>query len=217
MTCTDVRARLALLVYGDLPAAEAKQVREHLACCPSCEKEQAAVSGVRDLLDAVPAPTVRVDLPRLYGDATRAQAQRWRRVAIAAMAAAAAIVAAVFLTRFEVRVERNQLVLRWGAVPAPQDQPPAPVPPRNEPAPAPVALASAAEIEQQLRLLRELVQAVSNDTDLRDERRQQEIARLRGRMHTLEQQVTQLRLTTEKDVSALYAAQFPEKQKGASQ
>jgi hypothetical protein len=163
---------------------------------------------------------VAVDLPRLYRDAAAGQTRRlrrWRGVAVAALAVAAAVVVALLLSRLEVRIDDHQLVLRWGAVPAPPDQTPRPAPPREELPMIPAPIASTAEVDQQLRLLRELVQAVSNDADLRDERRQQEIAQLRGRMHGLEQQMTQLRLTTTQDVSALYAAQIPVKQKGASQ
>jgi hypothetical protein len=219
MTCTDVRARLALLLSGDLPAAEADEVRQHLASCPSCREERTAIVQLRHLLDAVPAPAVAVDLPRLYRDAAEGQARRlrrWRGLAVAALAVAAAIVVALLLSRMEVRVDAHQLVVKWGAAPASPDPAPSPIPPAEERPAAPAAAVSTAEVEQQLRLLRELVQAVSADADLRDGRRQQEIAQLRGRLHGLEQQMTQLRVATERDVSALYA-QLPEKQKGASQ
>jgi len=217
MTCADVRARLALLLYGDLPPAEADEVRQHLARCPGCCDERTAVAQLRHLLDAVPAPAVAVDLPRLYRDAAEGQARRlrrWRAAAVAALAVAAAVVVALLLSRLEVRVDAHQIMVRWGAIPPPPDQPPPLAPPPEE---RPAAVVATAEVEQQLRLLRELVQAVSANADLRDERRRQEIAQLRGRLHGLEQQMTQLRLATEKDVSALYAAQSSDKQKGASQ
>jgi hypothetical protein len=220
MNCAAVRARLASFEYGDLTDAEADQVREHLRRCPSCAQERSAVTEVRRLLDAVPAPAVAVDLPRLYKDALSGQVRRlrlWRGVAVAALAAAA-IVAALLLSRLELRVDANQLVLRWGAVPAAPDPKPVPPPatPRQEESPVPPPLMSTAEIDQQLRMLRELVQVVSNDADQRDERRRDEIARLQGRVHGLEQQLTQLRLAMARDV-ALSAARLPEKQKGAPQ
>jgi hypothetical protein len=217
MNCADVRAWLPGLLYGDLPDDEAGQVREHLARCPSCRREEAAVAQVSRLLDAAPAPAVTVDLARLYREATDRQARRlrrWRRVACAALAAAAAVVLAVLLSRLEVRLDSNQLVLRWGDVPAPQEAP-APAP---RPQPVEVVTpqtAAIGEIEQQLRLLTELVQALSNDADQRDERRRQEVAVLRARMQSLQQQLNEFRAATEKDVSALYAAQFPEREKGA--
>jgi putative zinc finger protein len=217
MTCTDVRARLPLLLSGDLAAAEVDEIRQHLTRCPSCQEERTAIVQVRHLLDAVPAPAVTVDLPRLYRDAAEGQVRRlrrWRGATVAVLAAAAAVVVALLLFRMEIRMDAHQLVLRWGAVPAQPDPPPAPVPPREERPIAPAPVVSTAEVDQQLGLLRELVEAVSNDADLRDERRQQEIAQLRGRMQGLEQQMTQLRLATERDLSALYATQLPEKERG---
>jgi hypothetical protein len=219
MTCTDVRARLALLLSGDLPAAEVDEIRQHLTRCPSCREERTAIAQLRHLLDAVPAPAAVVNLSRLYRDAAEGQARRlrrWRAATVAVLSAAAAVVAVLLLSRMEIRMDAHQLVVRWGAVPAPDPVPP-PAPPREERPTVPPPVVATAEVEQQLGLLRELVQAVSNGADLRDERRQQEIAELRGRMRGLEQQMRQLRVASERDLSALYAAQLPDKQKGASQ
>jgi len=221
MNCTTVRVQLPALVYGDLPAGEADEVRAHLVRCASCRKEHTTLMEMRGLLEQTPAPAVTVDLPRLYREAAAQQARRWRRwrrIAFAAVAAAAVVVLGVFLSRMEVRLDGNQLVLRWGAVPNPEP----PAPPQSVPQPPPVVAdapsSSTTAIEQQLHLLTELVQAVSNDADLRDERRQRELSRLRAEVHTLQEHLTELRLATEKDVSALYSAQFPNgKVKGASQ
>jgi hypothetical protein len=219
MNCADVRLRLPALLYGDLSADEARAVRAHLARCPSCQREQAGVAEVRRLLDAVPAPAVAVDLPRLYREAAarhERRLRRWRRVALASLAAAAAVLLTVLLSRLEIRLDSHQLVLRWGDVAAAPEVHPSP-PSMPQPQERSLAAASApltADVEQQLRLLTDLVQALSNDADLRDDRRREEIARLRGQMQYLQQQITQLRLTTEKDLSALYAAQLPEKAKG---
>jgi hypothetical protein len=216
MNCADVRSRLAALLYGHLPPAEADDVRRHLGRCDGCRREQAALVELRRLLDAVPAPPVAVDLPALYRNAAAQQARwltRWRRTVFASLAAAAAVVVALLLSRVELRIDANQVVLRWGAVPAaPQPAPPAP-----QPEPTVITITqspSAADVEQQLRLLGELVQALSNDADSRDERRRHEIDRLKAQMSALQRQVAELRLATEKDVAALYAAQFPEKEKG---
>ncbi len=217
MNCADVRSRLPTLLYGELAAAEAEEVRRHLGRCDSCRGEQAALLGMRRLLDAVPAAAVTVDLPALYREAAARQARRvrrWRRVAWASLAAAAAIVLALLLSRAELRIDANQVVLRWGAVPAaPEPPPPAP---RPEPVPIVVAAApQTTEMEQELRLVSELVQTLSNDADTRDERRRHEIDRLKAQMTVLQRQVAELRLATEKDVAALYAAQLPENKKGA--
>ena len=191
----------------------------HLVHCPDCQAEQARLTQVRSLLDEAPAAAVRVDLPRLYrqvADQHARRLRRWRRIAIAAVAAAAVIVVGVFLSRIEMRFDGNQLVVRWGAVP-PREEPPTP-PPAPAPTPQPVvasAAPSTTDVDQQLRLLSELVQALSNDADLRDDKRQRELAALRTRVQAFQDQLTELRLTTEKDVSALYSAQFPHsKEKG---
>jgi hypothetical protein len=217
MNCADVRARLPALLYGDLPPAETEQVRHHLGRCDSCRNEQANLADVRRLLDAVPAPAVTVDLPGLYRAAAAQQAgrlRRWRRVACASLAAAAALVVGLLLPRVELRLDANQVVVCWGAVPAP----PLPLPPAPRPEP-PVVVAqtpTTAEIEQELRLLNEVVQTLSNDADARDERRRHEIDKLRAQVTILQRQIAELRLTTETDVAALYAAQSPEKEKGTS-
>jgi hypothetical protein len=219
MNCTEVRSRLAGLEYGDLPTDEANAVRAHLVYCPDCQAEQARLTQVRSLLDEAPTSPVRVDLPRLYREAADQQMRRLRRLrrlAFAAVAAAAVIVIGVFLSRIEVRLDSGQLVVRWGTVPAREE----PAPPPSVPSPAPPTVAvspvtSTADLEQQLYLLTELVQAISNDADLRDEKRQRELSVLRTRVQALQEQLTELRLTTEKDVSALYSAQFPNsKEKG---
>jgi predicted anti-sigma-YlaC factor YlaD len=216
MNCADVRRRLPALLYGDLPPGEADEVRQHLGRCDYCRKEHATLAQVRRLLGALPAPAVTVDLPRLYREAAEQQARRlrrWRRVACASLAAAAAVVLAMLLSRAELRLDANQVVLRWGAAAAAPEPPP---PPRPEPQVVVVAQSpSTAEIEQELRLLNEAVQTLSNDADSRDERRRHEIDRLKAQVAALQRQLADLRLATEKDVAALYAAQFPEKEKGA--
>jgi anti-sigma factor RsiW len=213
MNCTNARARLPALLYGDLPTGEADQVRQHIGRCNACRNEHAALARLRESLDAVPAPAVAVDLPRLYREAAAQQSRRLsrsRRVAFASLAAAAALLLTVFLSRMELRLDANQVVLRWGAAPAPLEPPPRPEPQVV----TIVQSASTTEIEQEIRLLNEVVQSLSNDSDLRDERRHQEIARLRTQVAGLQQQIAALRLTTEKDVAALYAAQVTEKEKG---
>jgi hypothetical protein len=218
MNCADARARLAALLYGDLPDGEARDVRHHLGRCDSCRNEYAALADVGRLLDAVPAPAVTVDLAGLYREAAARQSRRlrrWRRVAWASLAAAAAVVLTLLLSRVELRLDANQVSVRWGAAPAP----PEPLPPAPHPEPRVIAVTQAAsttEIEQQLRLLNEVVQTLSNDADSRDERHRNEIDRLRAQVTALQRQLADLRLATEKDVADLYATQIPEKEKGAS-
>jgi anti-sigma factor RsiW len=158
MTCSETRDRLALLVYGDLPPDEAARVRGHLQTCPACRAEEEALGQVRQMLDAVPAPRVSIDLTGVYRRAAEQQARRsrrWRWTALAMTGAAAAVAFIAAALRFEVRVEPHQVSLRWADAPVPAA--PAPTP---TPAPqvlVPKATAPDAKFREQMQVLGELV------------------------------------------------------------
>jgi hypothetical protein len=213
MNCTETRPLLPGLLYGDLPAPIAALVQAHRADCPACAAEFEALRQVRGALDSVPAPSATVDLARLYREAAQRQERslrRLRRVCIAAIACAAAVVLVVGLSRLEVRFESHQLVVRWGTPPPLPEQPPVPIPPPVVVAPLPII----AEIEERITLLGDLVQALSTDSDRLNARRDDEVVALQREIVELQQQLTQLRLATDKDVAALYAAQFVSRKKG---
>jgi hypothetical protein len=215
MTCTEARPLLPALLYGDLPLREAALVRAHLGRCESCRREEAALAEVCHLLDTLPAPEAAVDLGQLYRDAARGSARprpRGGRGAYAVLAAAAAVMLLVLATRLELRFEAEQLVIRWG--PPPAAAPPAPPPP--EP-PVTLAAPPTPEVEERLRLLGDLVQALAADADRRDARQQQELEALRAQILAAQQQMAQLRQSFDRDVAALYSAQFPEAKKGGPQ
>ena len=211
MKCPDARALLPEYVYAGLPPERHKAVEAHLAGCAACRAEVRELQNVRRLLGEAAAPEVRVDVAALYREAAARQARRarrWRRLTAAACVAAAAAVLAAAASRLEVRVEAHQVVLRWGDVPAP-DAPPdgaalAHVPP--PPAPQPPAVT-----EEQLRLLGELVQALAADVWDRDVRRQAEIVRLRALLVDLQEHDARRWSAAERDIDAMYAAQFGRK------
>jgi hypothetical protein len=220
MNCTEVRHHLPGLLYGELKPEEAAAVEAHLHGCPACRDEYAALRQLPVVLDMVPAPAVRIDLPRLYQQAAQRQEhrlRRWRRAALASVAAAAAVLLLVGLLRLEVRLEAHQVVVRWGArpeVPLPAPAP-APAPPIDEPR-ASNPTAAVSEMQDRLRILMDLTQLLAADVETRDRRQQQAMVRLQARQLELEQQLVQWRLATEKDVAALYASQFIAPKKGTS-
>ncbi|HZT83556.1 MAG TPA: zf-HC2 domain-containing protein [Gemmataceae bacterium] len=209
MNCTEARARLADLLYGDLSPAERAAVENHLVGCAACRGERAALEGVRRLLDTVPAPAVQVDVATVYqaaADRQTLRARRWRRAAVALVGLAAALLLAALL-RLEVRLEANQFVLRWGAAPEAPPAPPERVVVERVERPAP-------DLEERLRVLDDLLHALAEDVDSRDAQTQKDVARLRARLAELQAQNHEHWTETERNVAALYAAHFRVSRKG---
>jgi hypothetical protein len=199
MKCTDVRASLPLLIYGDVPPEEEAELRNHLAGCPVCRREHEAIQGVRRLLDAAPAPVLEVDVPRIFQSVAARQMRRlrrWRRIALAAGAVAAALLLVLGL-RLQIRVEARQFVVRWGD---PPPVVPAPVAPKTiETTPALYA-----ETEAELTVLRELVHALKQDADDRDQQFQERLDRLEGHVQAVQRLADRRWNATEKNMDALY-------------
>jgi anti-sigma factor RsiW len=204
MNCSEVRESLAALVYGDLGPDKANAVRQHLAGCAGCREVGAGLEQVRGLLDAVPAPLVRVDLPRLYAEAARRQERRlrrWRRAALVALSAAALVLLAFGLS-LQIRLEGHQVVVRWGA-PPPLAEPSPP----NPQVPL-VALEPAAVTAEDIQLVKKLIHALAADVHLRDREQREAIARLQNRLEALDSQSQGRWTALGRDVLALYTAQF---------
>jgi hypothetical protein len=157
-----------------------------------------------------------VDVAAVYRVAAERQAHRLRRWRRAALVAAAAALALVLGRGLEVRFEAHQLVLRWGQPP----EPTLPMPPVVEapvvPAPAPAPPTLAPELEERLRSLTALVQGLADEAVLRDDRQRQEVARLQAELALLKTDLVLLRqhdvrrwAAVERDIVALYNAQFP--------
>jgi hypothetical protein len=218
MNCSQTRACLPEWLGGDLPSDTAAGVDTHLAGCAECRRESEALKQVRQALDALPAATAEVDLPRLYRTVAEAQERRyrrWRRGACVLGGVAAALALVAVLPALEVRVDGHQFVMRWGAPPPLQGTVaplPAPPEPASERPPAPSA--TAPDVEERLRLLGDLVQMLADDAGQRDERRRRDLETLRAQFNDLREQSRLWRLATERDVAALYAVQFSETKKG---
>jgi hypothetical protein len=198
MNCNDARAALPLLIYGEVGPQEQATLRDHLASCPACRREHQALADVRRLLDAAPAPKVAVDLPRLYQSLAARQARplrHWRRAALVLGALAAGLLLLLGL-RLEVRLGQGQLVVRWGEPPSVS----APVPPE----PVVKSVPARPEIEAEVYVLRELIHALTQDVEGRDERVGERLDRLQRHVQALQAQADQRWSTTEQDVAALY-------------
>jgi predicted anti-sigma-YlaC factor YlaD len=224
MNCNHVREHLPELLYESLPPAEAAQLKYHLALCPGCREQYAALERVRGLLDQVPAPEIPVDLPLLYRQAAQGQERRmrrWRRAAFGLVGIAAALLVVVGL-RLEVRLEAHQVVVRWGNAPAPDNSPSA----TGQNPGTGVARGDAKEppvSQQEFQTLRELIYSLASNAETtetrfaaRDQQRQEEIIALRERLKELRSLLQKQWSETRSYVSAL-SAQFGSTEKGAKQ
>ncbi|HTU90189.1 MAG TPA: zf-HC2 domain-containing protein [Gemmataceae bacterium] len=198
MKCTDVRAALPLLIYGE-PSPEDTALREHLASCPACRREHEALTGVRRLLDDVSLPRIAVDLPQLHRSLAERQlrrARRWRRIAAAMGAVAAMLLLAIGL-RLEVRLEASQLVVRWGEPP--------PVGRAFQPdVVVPKSQAGEPDLLDDLRVLSDLIHALKQDADERDQLCAERLNRLEKHVRALQSQGDLRWSATEESVAALY-------------
>ena len=182
MNCAQVRAALPEFVYGGLTPQVQALVDDHLKGCAECGRETAALRDVRGLLIA--APDVSINTPAIYRVAAARQmwrVRRWRRMALTACAAVFLLLAATALTRLEIHVGNSEMVLRRG----PASAPPAPRPPAPRIHLAPVAVTKPVDlssIQDRLRTLSELTQALAEDDQDRDAQREREIAYLREQM-----------------------------------
>jgi hypothetical protein len=211
MNCPEARNHLPALLYGDLLPAEAARLESHLTACPTCRRELEELRQVRKAMDAASVPAVQVNLTRLYQDAARRQArraQRWRWAALAG-GAAAAIALLVLGLRLEVRLEARQVVLRWGAAPRlPETESRTLLPPRR------TDLDSAASGEERLQLLSNLIHALAEEAQTRDQLQQQQLLRLQARLDAVQLQDNARWKEAQRYVAALMISQSGTPKKG---
>jgi hypothetical protein len=202
MKCTDVRAALPLLIYGE-PTPQDAGLREHLAICPACRREHEALTGIRRSLDDVPIPGIAVDLSQLHralADRQLRRTRRWRRIAVALGAVAAMLLFAIG-HRMEIRLEASQLTVRWGEPPSGGTDG-TPVQTHDQRAAGPAVPSES--IEAELRVLSDLIHALKQDADDRDQRCAERLDRLEKHVRALQSQSDLRWSATEEDVAALY-------------
>ncbi len=203
MNCTAIRDLLPLHLTGALSADEQVAVDNHLHHCPEC---RATLGELRQVLGALPsAPRVQIDLASLFAEVARREHQherRWRRVALAALAACVLVALGALVLRLEIKADRDQVVVRWGAPVLPTPLPSPPQIATKTPDSPPID-------PEQLRMLSDLIQALAQDVVDRDEARLAQIQRLQHELQQVQDQATHRWTLTQRDLTALYLAQFP--------
>jgi hypothetical protein len=214
MTCNEIHSLLPTHVYGDLPADEAGIVDRHLRECAACRAEVAALNCVRSALDASPIPKIRVDVPALFATAAERRVRRWRRLAVAGLAVAAALLL-VFALRLQVTASEGQITIAWGNHPASGV---ALAPRRNEVVEnhGTLTRSRAPDIENRLQLLQDLTRALATDIESRDRQRGVEIDAVRARLDAVQQFAARQWANAERTMNALYVAQFKRSEEKAN-
>src|SRR5579864_2370547 len=117
----------------------------------------------------------------------------WRRLAVACCGAAAVLVISALVLRIEIRLEPQQVVLRWGS--EPHDR----VAVQSLPKALPSSKMASSEgdlspaTEEQLRLISQLIHALADTAEDRELRWRQEFVQLRGELRDLQHRTVQWR------------------------
>jgi hypothetical protein len=213
MNCAQARDLIPLDIYSEMDAGLAGDLAAHLDACPACRNDRAELQATRTALDAAVNPEVEVDTAAIERAAVTSQhraLRRWKRVAIAAGALAAGLIA-ILLIRPEVQLGGGALVVRWGE---------RPTEPRRETVSivhVPVPAVRDVDLEERLRILSDLVRALRDDLETGDRSRRDELNVLVARLELLRIQSQQRWDETRRDVKALYTAQFGGKLEGDRQ
>jgi Putative zinc-finger len=208
MNCQQVRAQLAELLYGDVTPPERTEVEKHLACCAECSSEYRALANVRRLLDLPKAPASGAGLPgvyRLLAERQGERVRRWRRGALALGALAALLAVFALGVRLEARMERGQLLFRWGTPPegAVRQQHDAPA---NKPSAVPGEMVSARVLEDQLHTVSKILHALADDLRGLERRQQMDTADLQARLKEIQEYNLRRFAALEKNLEALYVS-----------
>ena len=114
----------------------------------------------------------------------------------------------IAVTRMDIRIDQRQITVRWGR------SEPVSVEPREAIVRHEVIVPTA--LDERLTLLNELVHALAASQEDGDGQRRDEIARLREEIASMQRHSLERWKETERDVSALYTAQFGARIQGAN-
>jgi hypothetical protein len=165
----------------------------------------------------VAVPAVSVDVSRVFQQAAAMQqrrARRWRRATVAVFALAAALLLVVLL-RLELRFDVHQLVIRWGKVPKEE-----PLVQQQTPEPKVIVhreIVANPELEEQLRVLRDMVHALAGSQEARDAQLRQVMGLMQARFESLQLQDSRRWSENDRNFATLYKAVFFPVKRGENQ
>ncbi len=205
MNCDLARKKFPDALYGELPSGADAELEEHLSTCESCRCELDALKQTTAALDLLPAPlgqaSVTQVLRRAATDELRG-ARRWRRAAVAAVAASVLIGAFAALgMRLEATTEH--VAIYFGDPPTPAPAPP--TQPATFADPWPAITRQADDLEQ----LDDIVRLVVGELQSGRERHEQQLSGLRRDTVVLSRELALRWALLRKDVDDMYAFQYP--------
>ena len=201
MNCTDVKAQLPFLFSQNSDLIEESEIRVHVSNCPSCKQEWQELVLLGTLLDANPPPPATVDLLSLYRHATLREARssrRWRWLGVAASLLALAGGVWAIWGRVEIRVNGQELALRWG------DRFKIDAPSRDSTQESKLTVPLLDRRDEQLEVLSAMVRAMVEELQTVELRQRRDRADLDIRVSGLQEQTLKRWLALQKDMDALY-------------
>ena len=203
MNCDIAHEKLLDALYGELPPSVAAELEEHLAVCQSCRQEYDGLKQTTAALDLLPTPLGRASVTQVLRRAAQDElrgARRWRRAAIAAVAASVLIgTFAALGMRLEATGQR--VTLYFG-------EPQAPVP-VAEPVTFPDPWPTITRQTDDLQLLDVAFRLVVLELQSGGQRQQQQLAGLRHETAALSRELALRWALLRRDVDDMYAFQYP--------
>jgi hypothetical protein len=201
MNCTDVKAQLTFLFSQNPDLIDELEIRVHLANCSNCQQEWQELTQLGRLLDANPALPVTVDLLSLYRRAAQQETRsnrRWRWLGMAASLLALVGGGWAIWGRAEIRLNRQELALRWGEPSRPD------APSRDSPQESKSPIPSLDRRDEQIEVLSAMVRAMVEELQTVELRQRRDRADLDVRVSGLQEQTLKRWLALQKDMDALY-------------
>jgi hypothetical protein len=122
--CRELSDQLLRLAYDDLDPADRAGCEEHLAGCPDCRAEWAALRNTQRLLDLAPERQTQIDLAAVclrVAARERRSSLLWR-VGLGVAGIAASIAAILCISIFDIDVQPGRVVVAWRhSAPAPAE------------------------------------------------------------------------------------------------
>lgn len=214
MNCTEAKSRLIDSLYGELADRHGRPLQDHLAGCDSCRGELEALRQGHRRLGLLEGPQPPFDFSRLYRTAAqrgRRSRRRWRRLAMAACAAALLVMA---LAAGGLRIDwrPGEMVVSFDGK-RPVAEPVGLQPAGPQPGgPSPAALGRQ---EDRIEALEEVVRLLYKEIGAGDVRHaaaraelRRQLARFQGDIGALARQTNVRWRLTERDIRDLYLTQF---------